>query len=258
MCNHHSRAFALLLLLGLLIAAPGSAWTTDTKIAMADHALRVAPPDLVRQIERHHKRYHAGIEAAGKSDPGGNASGPAPLAEPIIKAEVDRAVQSIIEHQPFSDIVFRLGVVAYWVAAANDPLSPTAVDTTRPPYWQDYSRYLQQASQRFAVLYYGHDRQFDSPEELEALLQRTRLRCQGLAPQVAQEYRRIGSLEGSRLFDDRSTAFGVGSVAFSHGVSDIAGVLRYIWLAAGGADTLHLPPLDSDHLILVDHGEHVD
>jgi hypothetical protein len=225
---------------------------------MADFALRVAPPDLVRQIERHHKRYHAGIKAAAKSDPANRSARNQIDPTPIVEAEVERAIQSIVDHQPFSEIVFRLGVVSYWVAAVNDP-SASAADAAAPPaYSRDYIEYLQDASQRFAVLYYGHDRRFETSEELEALLRRAGERRQSMVPQVAAEYRRIGAIDGKRLFDDRSTAFGIGSVAFSHSVSDIAGVLRYIWLAAGGADTLHLPPLDQDHLILVGRGERSD
>ena len=225
---------------------------------MADYALRVTPPHLVGQMERHHKKYHAGIKAAAKSDPAYGSSSMPVAPGPVILAEVDRAVQSIVEHRPFSDIVFRLGVVAYWVAGANDPLATATNREAVPPYSLDYSRYLEDASRRFAVIYYPHDRQIESEEQLESLLRRARDRGLEMAPQVADEYRRIGSIDGSSLFDDRSTAFGIGSLAFSHGVSDIAGVLRYIWLAAGGADTLQLPALDKDHLILVSHGERTD
>ena len=43
-------------------------------------------------------------------------------------------------------------------------------------------------------------------------------------------------ISGLGVFDDRSSAFGVASVAWSHAVTDVALVLRYIWLRAGGAD----------------------
>jgi hypothetical protein len=55
-------------------------------------------------------------------------------------------------------------------------------------------------------------------------------------PRVGDEYRRIGYRNGTAGFDDRSTAFGVAAVSFSHAVSDLARVLRYVWLAGGGAD----------------------
>ncbi|MGB5754120.1 MAG: hypothetical protein WBN87_14760, partial [Thermoanaerobaculia bacterium] len=55
-------------------------------------------------------------------------------------------------------------------------------------------------------------------------------------------------------FDDRSTAFGISSMAYSHAVSDVVAVLRYIWLAGGGIDSNDLLPLDEDQLILLNPG----
>ena len=69
---------------------------------------------------------------------------------------------------------------------------------------------------------------------------------------MAREYRRIGRTAGS--FDDRSTAFAVGSLAYSHAVSDVVAVMRYLWLAAGGSDEGALPTLAGDRLVLVDRG----
>ena len=225
---------------------------------MADYALRVTPPHLVGQIERHQRSFHEGILAAAKSDPTVNSEGmpiPVPIdLDRLIQTEVDQAIRTIVDHRPFSQVVYQLGVVSYWVASANNPLISTAENPVGLPYWQDYFRYLEGASQRFSVVYYGHNRQFDTPAALGDLLQRSRGRAEGMAPLIPAEYRRVGSIDGRSLFDDRSTAFGVGSLAFSHGVSDIAGVLRYIWLRAGGIDSRRLPPLNQNQLILVDRG----
>jgi len=237
---------------------PAAGWTPQTRVQMADYALRVTPPHLVGQIERHQKRFHEGILAAAKSDPTVDSQGmPIPVEidlDRLIETEVEQAIRAIVDHQPFSQIVYQLGVVAYWVASVNNPLLSTEAGKPGPPYWQDYFQYLQDASHRFSVLYYGHDRQFDTPAALAALLAQSQSRSLAMAPWVAEEYRRVGSIDGAELFDDRSTAFGVGALAFSHGVSDIAGVLRYIWLRAGGVDSRRLPPLDKDHLILVERG----
>lgn len=238
---------------------PASGWAPQTRIQMADYALRVTPPHLVGQIERHQARFQEGILAAAKSDPTVDSRGmPIPVEidlDRLIETEVEQAIRAIVDHRPFSQIVYQLGVVAYWVASANNPLFLTEAGRPGPDYWQDYFEYLQDASQRFSVLYYGHDRQFDTPEALAALLARSQSRSIAMAPWIAEEYRRIGAIDGARLFDDRSTAFGVGSLAFSHGVSDIAGVLRYIWIRAGGVDSRRFPPLDADHLILVERGK---
>jgi hypothetical protein len=246
--------------MALLASLPAAgSWTPNTRIQMADYALRVTPPHLVGQIERHHDRFHDGILAAAKSDPTVDASGaPIPVEidlDRLIKTEIDQAIRAIEDYRPFSQIVYQLGIVAYWVAGINSPLPVTETGARPPAYWQDYFRYLEDAHRRFSVLYYGYDRQFDTPQGLAAMLERSQRRSQTLAPWIGKEYARVGAIDGLELFDDRSTAFGVGSLAFSHGVSDIAGALRYIWLRAGGVDSRRFPPLDADHLILVERGQ---
>lgn len=236
---------AIILVTALLWLAPqsASAWTASTRVEMAEYALQVLPPDLERQIQRHQRRYQEGIL-------NGQTFLDASLIESAIGREAEKAVRAITSHQPFSDIVFQLGVVAHWVALANDPLLG-ATATEELGYRQDYGRYLEHASQRFAVLYYGFGRQVETPADLDALIARTLRRGKVLAPMIDEDYRRVGAIDALRLFDDRSTAFGVGSLAFSHGVSDIASALRYIWLRAGGADTRGLPEAAEGHLILL-------
>lgn len=174
--------------------------------------------------------------------------------EEILQRHCEVAIQNIETHKPFSEVIFQLGVVSYFVALANDPVGRFTQEQQVPTYAADYFKYLEEANKRFAVLYYGEGRHFESQADLEQLLARSQARSKRQAPYVAQEYRRIGVIDGRKLFDDRSTAFGVGALAYSHTVSDIVGVLRYIWIRAGGADLRNLPPLDADHLILISPG----
>jgi len=219
---------------------------------MAEHARQLTPPDLARQIERHMPEMKRGIQLASQSVDGGPLE--APIGE-LIRRQSDSAIRMIEQHQPFSEIVFRLGVVAYFVALANDPVRFSPDDRPEPTYAADYYGYLEDVSPRFAVLYYHEGHNFETTLELEQMVERTLSRSKRQAAMVAQEYRRIGSIDGRRQFDDRSTAFGVGSLAYSHAVSDIIGVLRYIWIRAGGGDFRNLPPLGADHLILISPGK---
>ena len=239
--------------IGTPIATPCVAqeWSARTVEEMAVHARQLTPPGLGRQIDRNIAEMKRGIQLASQSAAGGE-----PVVEitEIIRRQSDIAVGRIVEHQPFSEIAFQMGVVAYFVALANDPVRLSPQDRPEPSYAADYYRYLEGASHRFAVLYYGEGRNFETTPELEQLVGRSLARSKRQAPLVSQEYRRIGTVDGKRLFDDRSTAFGIGSLAYSHAVSDIVGVLRYIWIRAGGGDFRNLPPLDADHLILISPG----
>ncbi len=241
--------------IGTPIVTPCAAqdWSARTVQEMTVHARQLTPPGLGRQIDRNIAEMKRGIQLASQSAAGGE---PAIEITEIIQRQSDNAVRKIVEHQPFSEIVFQLGVVAYFVALANDPVRFSPQDRPEPSYAADYYQYLEGASQRFAVLYYGEGRDFETTSELDQLVGRSLARSKRQAPLVSQEYRRIGTVDGRRLFDDRSTAFGIGSLAYSHAVSDIVGVLRYIWIRAGGGDFRNLPPLDADHLILISPGTH--
>ena len=84
---------------------------------------------------------------------------------------------------------------------------------------------------------------------LPALVGETLGRSRELYPLVGREYRRVGFASGREAFDDRSTAYAVAALAYSHAISDIAEVLRYIWLAGGGIDSRDRIPRRGMHVL---------
>ena len=251
-----------LALAGLVALAAGSgpvlAWTPNTQVAIAKHGTTLAPVDLHNQMERHEARFREGVLLPfGDPDPARHvktADGQGYLDQVIVK-EVERAITAIEKHYPFDDIIHQLGVVAHYVADANNPLNTSDSDPHERDYSTDYLRYIESAQPRFDVVFNGHGRMIQEPDELRELIQRSLERSRTFYPSIGDEYRRVGAVNGIELYDDRSTAFGVGSLAFNHAVSDITGVLRYIWLRAGGADRLDLFPFDKDQLVLLKKGE---
>ena len=238
-----------------LVASPAAAWTQRTQLAIVETAARLAPDDLARQIERHKAELRQGVLHPFADHAGSrhetNADGSGQLRQ-VLRNEARRAVGGIEGHRPFSEVVHQIGVMSHYVADLNDPLRVANLDPSEPAYGAQYPRYLDGARQRFRVVYYGSGRRISSSAELEALLGRTLKRGRQLYPDVAREYRRIGRSGGR--FDDRSTAFAVGSLAYSHAVSDVAAMMRYIWMAAGGSDTGSLPGAAGDRLVLVGQG----
>jgi hypothetical protein len=240
-------------LLGLLVglalvappaASPAAAWAPKTQIAIAERAAIIAPPDLRRQIAKNQAEFRAGVLAPFDGTPTAahekNEDGSGQLDRKITEG-VDGAIDAIRAHHPFPEIVHQLGVLAHYAADASNPLNVSSADPEENKYSADYVRYLDSAWPRFRVVFYGAGRDLETPADIPALLARTFARGRVLYPALHAEYQRIGAPRGVELFDDRSTAFGVGSLAFSHAVSDAAALLRYIWLRAGGVDTRHLP-----------------
>lgn len=223
----------------VLVAAPAAGWTPATQVTIAREGARLAPPDLYRQIERHQADLEEGALAPfGDDDPARhvkNADGSGRLDE-VIAEEVERAVTAIEGHLPFERIVYQLGVVAHYVADANNPLNSSSSDAEESRYFADYLRYLERAEPRLPVVFYGLVPGLDERPDVAPVVDSALARGRELYPLVGREYRRIGFSSGVTRFDDRSTAFGVASLAFSHAVSDVGLVLRYIWVRAGGAD----------------------
>lgn len=218
---------------------PALAWTPATQIAIAENAASIAPPDLARQIARHPKEFRRGLlapfEGAGQAAHMKNPGGQGTLDHSVANA-TQRAINAIAGHRSFTEIVFELGVVAHFVADANNPLNSSDADPDEARYFTDYLRYVESARERYPVVFYADGRDLRDTNDLKLLLTASLERSRGHYPMIASEYERIGQIDGIGLFDDRSTAFGIGSLAVSHAVSDIAAVLRYVWLEAGGGD----------------------
>jgi len=250
-----SLAGSLALAAALLTGPPAAAWTQRTQLAIIETAAALAPDDLARQLERHKSTLREGVldpfaDRAGSRHET-NADGSGRLRE-VVRAEARRAVAGIEGHRPFSEIVHQIGVVSHFVTDLNDPLRVANLDPREGAYGDHYPRYLDTAHKRFRVVYYGSGRRIGSSAELDSLVARALARGRQLYPDIGREYRRIDG-NGGR-FDDRSTAFAVGSLAYSHAVSDVAAVMRYIWLAAGGSDAGALPTVAGDRLVLVGRG----
>lgn len=238
--------------LSLAQPLPAAAWTEATRQAMAEHAARIAPPLLARQIERRMAFYRQGVVEGNPPPRGGGLE--IERATAAASGEAAAAIAAIRAHRPFDEVVERLGRLAGLVAAANEPLAASDADRGEAGYRADWERYVDSARPRFAVLYYGAGRDARTGEDYERLLAATAARGLRLYPSVGREYRRIGRVAGRQLFDDRSTAFAVAALAFSHGVSDAAAALRYVWLAAGGGDPRTYLPADEGRLVLLAPG----
>lgn len=238
-----SRPFLLALtgwlVAGWLVAGEVMAWTPESQRAIAELAVRLAPPDLQRQLRRNRDAYRVGVEEPFRDpDPAKHfqlEDGSGRLAATASWA-VEQATLSIRQLRPFNEIAYRLGVVSHYVADANFPLGVSRADPRQTAYADDFPRYLDSARPRFQVVFYGFRPGFAATGGVPRLVREAIGRSRGFYPHLGREYRRIGFGSGRLGFDDRSTAYGVGSLAFSHAVSDVGEVFRHVWLEAGGVD----------------------
>lgn len=270
-----SRRFAPVLL--ALMLAPGAlqAWKPATQQAIALDAAQLAPPDLARLIAKHRKEY---LRGAVEPLSDGNAArhmknfdGSGELDQ-VVASEIAGAIDLVRRHRPFAEVVARLGRLSHFVADANLPLNTANSDPGEGRYFRDFLEYADSARPRFAVVFYGLGAPWQSSRDIQAWTRTTLARGRKLYPAIGEEYRRIGTpggaqgipgaaggslagpVSGIRGFDDRSTAFAVAAVSYSHAVSDVARALRHVWLAAGGSDPRERLAKEPSALVLLDAG----
>ena len=207
------------LLIVFLIPITASAWTRASDQRIAKKAAALAPPDMRLVIEKFNSEYQSGVSRAVTSD-----------VRAQIDAETNAAINIVRTNRPMSQLAEHLGVLAHLVADANTPAHG------------DFEHYFERSQKKFPTVFYGLDTNFNVPRYFEHTMYRT----SRLQPLVESEYERAGS---SSDFDDRSTAFGIASVCYSHAVTDLVNLYYYIWKEAGG-DVRSAPGLRRGNLLL--------
>ena len=210
----------------LLIPITANAWTRTSDQQIGVRAAQLAPRDLRLIIYRFHNQYTAGIDRALAEE---SADKHRVHLRDRIEKETAAIVMLLRTKQPMQQVVFRLGMLAHLVGDANNPWHVATEDELESAHL-DFEHYFERRMERFPTVFYGLDPRFALPQYLDRTLHRTA----GYAPLMTEEYFRGGSRHTSSDFDDRSTAFGVASICYSHAITDIVNVDYYIWREAGG------------------------
>jgi len=211
----------------LLFPLTANAWTPASDHQIADRAARLAPHDLNLLIKRFHKQYVAGIDYGIREEHGTDVRR-GQLRERIDK-ETRGTIGMIRSNQPMSQVIARMGLLAHLIGDANNPFHVSTEEALDQLY-PDFEGYFERRMQKFPTVFYGLDSQF----ALQHYLERTFKRTASFSPLVREEYFRGGRMHTSADFDDRSTAFGVASICYSHAVTDIVNLYYYIWKQSGG------------------------
>jgi len=177
-------------------------------------------------LTRYHSQYYAGVDRALAEE--GTDAHRAHLRERI-QSEANTIVSLIRTKKPMQEVVFRLGMLAHLVGDANNPFH-VATDAAVEASHTDFEHYFEIRMERFPTVFYGIDLRLALPQYVDRTLNRTAK----YAPLMNEEYFRGGKRHTSAEFDDRSTAFGVASICYSHAISDIVNLDYYIWRQAGG------------------------
>jgi hypothetical protein len=208
-------------LLTLSIALPSSAWTRAADRRIAEKSAELAPPDLRLVINKYHDEYLRGVDEALATE--GTDIHRRRLRERI-DAQTRGIVKMIRTNQPMSLVVGELGNLSHLVGDANNPFHIGDDDAAARI---DFEQYFERRLARFAPVFYGLDIHLVLNTYLDKMFARTTR----FGPLMSEEYSR----GNGATFDDRSTAFGVASVCYSHAITDTVNLYYFIWKEAGGS-----------------------
>ncbi len=218
----------------LFLPITANAWTRASDQRIAIKALALAPPDLQMMLEKFQPEYLAGLEQAeaheGSEGHHYYVLSRAGKLRERLELGTFTAVAMIRRGDSMGAVAGQLGLLAHLVADANNPFHTANDDPRMALVHDDFEQYFERRLSRFPTVFYGLDPHFT----LDSFLDRTLARSAGFYPLMESEYFAGGERHSSSTFDDRSTAFGVASVSYSHSVTDLANLYFYIWKQAGG------------------------
>ena len=217
----------------VVAAAVSLGWSAQTTRHVAWTAVGFFPPDLERQVRRHHRRFDLGIQRGLDAPPAWRAGNPGRLDQ-ALRAQLEACASGLRRPIPLEDLVEELGVLATLALDANDPLAVAHSDPREPSYASEYGRYVTSILPRVRLVYYGLDRGLVERGDVGSALEQALDRSRELYPFLGAEFFRTGSLRSAGSFDDRSIAFGVAGVALSHGMTDLANLAAFVWRGGGG------------------------
>ncbi len=228
-----TSVFSRTLLVAILaVSALNLGFGSMTTRRLAWAAVDFMPPDLARQVRRHHRRFDRGIRKGLEGPPAWRAADPGRLEE-ALSTSIERCREGLARPIPLEDLVEELGVLAVRVIDANDPLAVEHGDPREVRYAGAYQNYIDSIVDRVRLVYYG--KTSDDPGVIvAAAFERSR----ELYPFIGEEFYRTGSLRHWKELDDRSVAFGVAGVALSRALTDVVNVTTWIWAGGGG----YVPP----------------
>ena len=225
-----------MLCLGGLAAPPVGAWSDETRLQMVEDATQLSPPALQHLFERYQRYLLRGMSTRLPEAEAGhfqNPDGSGRLVD-AAAASIQEATVALRERESLRRIAYRMGRVAHLVGDLNFPLASSDSDPRESLYAEDFALYVDRMLPK-----YRRTLERREPLGLEALplrdwAQTAVERAREFYDPIGRSYWVNDTLVNSSTFDVRSIPFGIGALAYSRSVSDLAQAWTTIWRLAGG------------------------
>ena len=252
-----AAVLASVLALGLAWAAPAWAWTEATRQRMVRDALKITPPALSTILQRYRKDLDRGMlepsRREGEEVHIQHADGSKGLAAAAAETK-EREVRAIVrEKRSFRRFAYEMGALAHLVADVEFPLNASDADAREPLYREAYRTYIEKNLDRIPfVLDRAGPADLERGDSLQGFLMAGARRAGAVYGLIGPSFKDDGTPARPEALDDRSVAFGIASVAYSHAVSDIVFVWRHVWTTINGdlSGTPYLEDLPAEKVVI--------
>jgi hypothetical protein len=221
----------------LLSTSVAGAWTGVTRVRMLSDALKVAPPGLAAILKKHRADLERGMTDPSRheneevhflrADGGGLAADGALLKE-------KEAKELLARKGTLPRFAYECGALAHLVSDVSFPLNASDSDPREPLVREGYRQLLERSLDKIPFVLDPRPAPLVDSADLRAYLLESARRAVRSYARIAPAFKDDGTPVSPQAVDERSVPFGVGALAYSQAVNDIARVWALLWREAGG------------------------
>jgi hypothetical protein len=244
------RPRAIATMVGILaclgVSSDARAWTEATRLRMVRDALKVTPPALDAVLDHYRRELERGMLAPSKHEDEEvhyqNAEGGG-LAAAAAARKSREALALASEKGALKRFVFEMGALAHLVSDVSFPLNASDADPREPLYREAYRSYLEGMLDRIPFVLDETPAPALDRGDIEGYLRERAKRAGRGYASIGPAFKDDGTPRSPEALDERSVPFGLGSLAYSQAVNDIARLWAAVWQKSGGDMTPPaLPP----------------
>jgi hypothetical protein len=244
------RRAALPSFVGVLVLLGASsearAWSDATRLRMVRDALKITPPALDAVLDHYRRELESGMLAPSKHEEEEvhyqNAEGGG-LAAAAAAQKSREALALLSEKGRLKRFAFEMGTLAHLVSDVSFPLNTSDADPREPLYREAYRAYLESVLGKIPFVLDATPSPALDRGDCEAYLRESARRAGRGYAAIGPAFKDDGTPRSPDALDERSIPFGIGSLAYSQAVNDIARLWAAVWQKSGGDMTPPaLPP----------------
>lgn len=227
-----SRTAVILLLVVGSAGIPASAWQPETRMAMADEAVRLMPASLRMALQTHRDALMRGLLEPMVEEDGAEhrPTWTGGRLEHAVQQEADALIDSLGRKTPFAELARAFGRLAHFVMDAGFP--PGVAETDAGDRFTHFARFCESRRAKFPLVFYGHSDTHLTRGDFLGFARARMVRSRADDAELVRAYAVAGTPPHPAAFDDRSVPFAIGSLSYSRTVTDVVRA----WLAAWGAE----------------------